>query len=128
LYINLIRNIYIYIYIGLFAWYPSKKYANRTIQYNNEIFWTRNYAALLKYGEEYGTCNVPTKFYYECILPGMGEDGSDYEYKGKLGQWLSNQKSAKNTCKLGPEREAQLQILVDKGKYYTSMIHNINII
>jgi hypothetical protein len=82
--------------------------------------WNRNYAALVKYGEEYGTCNIPSLKSYECILPGMGEDDSDYEYKGKLGYWLKRQRQAKKggqgRAALTAERETKLQILVDKGK------------
>ena len=81
--------------------------------------WSRHYAALLKYGEEHGDCNVPQKTVYECVLPGLGEGGTDYEYKGRLGQWLTVQRgSHRGTSKqkLTPKREALLQALVDRGK------------
>jgi hypothetical protein len=84
------------------------------IELIRDNIWNISYAALVKYGEEFGTCNVPQSKAYKCILPGMGENGNDYEYKGNLGYWLDNQKQAKKR-KLKPEREAKLQILVDKG-------------
>ena len=48
----------------------------------------------------------------------MGDDGSNYHYKGNLGGWLNNQRQAKKGTgnrNLTPEREAQLQLLVDEG-------------
>jgi hypothetical protein len=108
------------IFTGLLLWDASEMNAAIINKANNNITWPINYAALVKYGEEYGSCNIPQDKSYECILPGMGENGSDYEYKGKLGKWLSTQRRAKQgkgTCVIGPEREAKLQILVDKGKF-----------
>jgi hypothetical protein len=90
-----------------------------------KILWRHNYAALVKYCEEYGTCNVRKRHFFECILPGMGEGGSDYEYKGNLGLWLHRQRKAKKGLSkkfLTADREAQLQTLVDKGKIFTCMI------
>ena len=53
----------------------------------------------------------------------MGEDGSAYHYKGNLGTWLDTQRKAKKgthrTYKIIPEREAQLQLLVDEGEIST---------
>ena len=84
-----------------------------------DINWPRNYAALLKYYEEHGTCNVNRKAIYECDLEGLGEDGGVYHYVGNLGQWLNRQRMAKKGTgkdKITPEREALLQKLVDEGK------------
>jgi hypothetical protein len=47
-----------------------------------EIVWSIHYAALMKYGEEFGSCNIPQERLYDCILPGMGEGGIDYNYSG----------------------------------------------
>ena len=84
-----------------------------------DIDWPRHYAALLRYKEEHGHCNVSRSVTCECVLPGKGDDGvSDYEYRGKLGEWVHTQRSAKKGqggCKLTPEREALLQKLVDEG-------------
>ena len=85
----------------------------------NDSGWGRHYAALLKYGEEYGTYNIPKKDSFDCVLPGMGEDGGDFHYRNKLGSWLCTQRQARKgtlgTHKLTPEREALLQQLVDEG-------------
>jgi hypothetical protein len=82
--------------------------------------WPRNFAALLRYGEEYKTCNVPSKAVYECILPGMGDNGTDFQYMGRLGVWLNNQRRAKKgthgSRRITPDREALLQMLVDEGE------------
>lgn len=86
-----------------------------------EIDWPRHYAALLQFYNEHGTCNVPSYAVFECILPGMGDNGDDYRYHGKLGSWLRNQRQSrrgKNRSKITPEREALLQVLVDEGKFY----------
>lgn len=82
-----------------------------------DLMWPRHYAALLKYQEEHGTCNVPKTDRYRCNLPGMGDDGTDFQYHHKLGYWLATQRQTKNNmCSpLTPEREALLQALVDKG-------------
>jgi hypothetical protein len=49
----------------------------------------------------------------------MGEDGGDYHYRSKLGSWITSQRQAKkgtlSNYKLTPERERQLQQLVDDG-------------
>ena len=83
-----------------------------------DIDWPRHYAALLLYKELHGHCNVPRSVTCECVLPGM-EGVSDYEYRGKLGEWVHNQRQAKKgtqrSYKLTPEREALLQKLVDEG-------------
>ena len=85
-----------------------------------DINWPRNYAALLKYYNEHGTCNVPQHDKYECDLEGLGEDGGLYHYVDNLGAWISHQRQAKHgkgTYKQTPEREALLQKLVDEGRY-----------
>jgi len=67
--------------------------------------WTLMFQALKDYGEEMSTCNVPNS--YECdARNGMSV---------KLGTWLSTQRQLKRKDNLRPEREAQLQELVDKG-------------
>jgi hypothetical protein len=77
-----------------------------------------HFNALVKYGEEYGTCNIPTNQGYVCTLEGLGELGGDYEYDKKLGMWLSHQRQLKkgNRGTLHHERESLLQSLVDQGK------------
>ena len=80
--------------------------------------WYTNYAALLEYYKEHGTCNVSRKVIYECDLEGCGDDGGVYHYAGKLGFWLCNQRQAKNNQgnrKITPKRQALLQKLVDEG-------------
>ena len=80
--------------------------------------WNTNYAALLEYYKEHGTCNVPRKGSYECDLEGLGEDGGVYHYMGNLGVWLCNQRQARNgqgNRKITPKRQALLQKLVDEG-------------
>lgn len=85
------------------------------------IIWLRNYAALLEYGKEHGHCNVPCMASYKCVLHGLGEDGSDYQYSGKLGYWLGHQRQLKKghrgTNKLLAYREFYLQTLVDQGDF-----------
>ena len=84
-----------------------------------DISWPRNYAALLEYYKEHGTCNVPQKTVYECDLLGLGENGGVYHYVGKLGNWLKYQRKAKkgkDNKKITPDRQAMLQTLVDEGK------------
>ena len=82
--------------------------------------WVRHFAALRYYCQEHGHCNVPKRDSYECVLPGMGDNGEDYHYVGNLGRWLADQRQAKRgthvSYKLTPERQTQLQQLVDDGK------------
>mmetsp|Transcript_5128 Transcript_5128/g.5255 ORF Transcript_5128/g.5255 Transcript_5128/m.5255 type:complete len:535 (-) Transcript_5128:156-1760(-) len=67
--------------------------------------WAMMYDALLEYGRENLTCNTPNS--HECVTrTGMSV---------KLGTWLSTQRQLKRKGNLRPEREAQLQELVDKG-------------
>jgi hypothetical protein len=82
--------------------------------------WQIHYAALVAFGNEFGHCNVTQKYIYECDLPGLGEGGSVYHYRGKLGVWLSKQRSNKRSSipggkSMSPEREVLLQNLVDEG-------------
>ena len=79
-----------------------------------------HYSALLEFYKEFDTCNVPQRSTYECDLPGMGENGGNYHYNGTLGRWLHDQrqlKKGKNHTKVTSDRLAQLQILVDEGKF-----------
>ena len=62
-----------------------------------------NYDALVCYGEQYGTCNVPSNM--KCKLP----DGKVIS----LGQWLCKQRTAKKNRTLNEYRLFQLQKLVD---------------
>lgn len=54
------------------------------------------------------------------MLEGMGEEGTDVYYEGNLGLWLKNQRcmrrGTRGKLRLSPERESQLQGLVDQGK------------
>ena len=81
--------------------------------------WSLHYAALLKYYDEHGTCNVPQATVYECKLPGMGKNGRTYHFKGKLGHWVRNQRQIKKggskKRKLTIEQKTKLQLLVDQG-------------
>ena len=76
---------------------------------------------MLEYFKEYGTYNVPKKGLYSCSLKGVGRGKNGiYHYKGKLGEWLTAQRQAKNgneegSVKLSSEQSALLQILVDEG-------------
>ena len=85
--------------------------------------WSRHYAALMEYYKEHGTCNVPASFIrYECDLIGWNIDGSNYHYNASLGNWLYNQRKAKkyeNTDISSAEQEAELQLLVTEGNYYS---------
>ena len=80
-----------------------------------------NYFALLEYGKQFGNCNVPQMVSYKCILRGLGKGGSDLEYSGNLGSWLSKQRSMKKGTagygRLRADREVLLQQLVDQGMY-----------
>ena len=91
------------------------------------IEWDIHYAALLTYYNKYGTCKVPFKEDYACKLEGLGENGSVYEYVGKLGRWLGTQRQAKKGHKLKPERRAKLQKLVDEGKCVFNSCYHIEL-
>ena len=81
--------------------------------------WPINYAALLQYRQQYGHCHVSQSFNYECILPGLGENGEDLKYTGNLGRWLMTQRQSKKGQRnlMSPEREALLQKLQDEGVF-----------
>ena len=84
------------------------------------IDWPRHYAALLEYGKEHGTCNIPHLRRYECDLPGLGENGSVFHYEGKLGSWLDRQRQSKKgfgKFNISEDQVTQLQILVDQGNF-----------
>ena len=58
---------------------------------NKYITWLHHYFAMLEYEKQYGDCNVTKAFKetnYECLLRGMGENGTDYHYSAKLGKTL----------------------------------------
>lgn len=65
---------------------------------------------------------MPRHTKFKCILQGMGDDGSDYEYDDYLGTWLSNQRQMKSSGKLAEEHESELQALVDEGKYHSFLL------
>ena len=59
----------------------------------------------------------------------MGENGNDFHYKGNLGKWLDNQRQGKKKLggfKLTPDRQAQLQVLVDEGNIFNNNNNNNN--
>ena len=67
--------------------------------------WNANYEALIRYGQQFGHCNVPQATTFPLA---SGEPC-------KLGNWINKQrKDKKNECLL-PDRERKLQILVDSG-------------
>ena len=109
--------------IGCLLWDNSCMSATVKMKKQGDLDWPRHYAALLVYHERYGHCNVHKKFKFEdfvCTLKGMGPDGSDVEYRGKLGTWLANQRAFHRGRRgekrlLLPDREALLQKLVDEG-------------
>lgn len=113
------KNIYIII-TGKLQWDVSATNCTQAAKHQAEIDWPRHYAALLEYYKEHGTCNVNSKHGYECNLVGMGDNGQDFHYVGKLGRWLRDQRQARKGSrpKLTPERNAQLQKLVDEGEIY----------
>ena len=83
--------------LGLLAWQVPDIADMKIAQ--DCIDWPRHYAALVEYGKEYGHCNVPRKNiahdYYKCVLKGIGENGSDFQYHGNLGTWLFTQRQRK---------------------------------
>lgn len=99
---------------GKFNWDNSANNPILVSKQKSDEMWPKSYAALLKYGIEFGTYNVPDKRVYRCEL----EDGDIYE--GNLGNWLAWQRSLKRGRKggasLDPGREKMLQTLVDTGR------------
>jgi hypothetical protein len=98
----------------LLIWNATEHRGNKKLAVSD---WNRHYSALVDYGRQNGHCNVPQCQSYECTLPGMGDDGGDYHYKGRLGIWLCTQRQSKKGMRsaLAPEREELLQELVDQG-------------
>ena len=106
-------------YIGVLAWQLPG--ISEVAKAKGDIDWPRHYAALLEYEKEHGHCNVQKADSYTCILRGLGEGGSEFEYSGNLGSWLSAQRSMKKgtagNTRLRADREVLLQQLVDQGIY-----------
>lgn len=76
--------------------------------------WNSNYEALIRYGQQFGHCNVPQA----TVFPLANGDPC------KLGHWINKQrKDKKNECLL-PDRERKLQILVDAGLLKWNMNNN----
>lgn len=100
---------------GQLVWNSSEGHSRALL----DTVWPRHYAALLEYFKLHGTCNVPQKERFECVLPGVGENAAPVQYNGQLGRWLANQRRYKRVeserHRLHPEREAMLQKLVDEG-------------
>lgn len=67
--------------------------------------WNANYEALIRYGQQYGHCNVPQATVYSLA------NGAPC----KLGNWINKQRKDKKNESLLPDREKKLQILVDSG-------------
>lgn len=81
------------------------------------VTWADNFAALKKYGEELGNCNVPLRGSYECVLEGFGEGGAGLHYVGKLGIWLQIQRQMIAHKRMPADREALIQELIDAGMF-----------
>ena len=79
------------------------------------VDWHVSYAALLEYCKEHGHCNIRQRDNYQCVLKGVGMNGSDYKYDGRLGVWLFTQRQTKKDGKLSKDRDTLLQKLVDEG-------------
>ena len=82
---------------------------------HSEVAWPTNYAALLKYREEFGHCNFNQSSLFKYTT--HGPNGVDVTYTVQLGKWLTQQKQ---TIKEGirrrgltNERMALLKGLVD---------------
>jgi hypothetical protein len=91
--------------------------------------WMRQYAALVRYGEIHGHCNVPLSETFDCDLPSLTENGITRHYSGRLGVWVRNQRQRRNNAESGgaqltPEHEALLQKLVDEGGVYVDTSHD----
>ena len=113
--------------IGKLDWRLDDMYKKQKKKGDAE--WPLNYAALLEYYKEHGTCNVPQDAVYECDLEGLGDDGGVHHYVGSLGSWLSNQRTARKEKdkykKITSERKALLQKLVDEGKCICLHCHSV---
>lgn len=98
---------------GKFTWDNSACNPALLSKQKSDDIWPTSYAALLKFGEEFNTYNVPDKRKYRCEF----EDGATYE--GNLGNWLAYQrllKKGRRGTSLKPNREIMLQVLVDTGR------------
>jgi hypothetical protein len=51
---------------------------------SSTIDWNTYYCALCEYGKIYGHCNIPAKDSFECALVGMGENGTNIAFNGKI--------------------------------------------
>ena len=84
---------------------------------HSEVAWPTNYAALLKYKELRGHCNLTKSASFRCTLKGPNDE--DIPYNGPLGKWLADQKQlvAEGVARRGlsDERMALLKALVDEG-------------
>jgi len=96
----------------IFTWGLSKDEERAEL----DAMWSRSFAALLEYYNQYDTCNVPANKTFKCDLVGMAADGGVYHYDGNLGRWLTTQRTNKRENKLRADREARLQALFDQGK------------
>ena len=105
--------------VGSFLWHMNNARVDEKAKILSSTSWPRHYAALLQYRELFGHCNVPYETDFTCTLPGLGYEGkTSYAYKGKLGNWLSNQRAAfrgTGSSTLSEERLGLLQKLVDEG-------------
>lgn len=74
---------------------------------NKDDNWDEKYSALLDYGKEFGSYNVPQK--YKCVLP----SGDQFS----LGKWLYTQRAEKKKGNIREDRDKKMQILADQGKF-----------
>lgn len=81
---------------------------------DDESRWTTSYEALQMYGREFGHCNVPQT--RQVTL----ESGKTI----KLGMWLDKQRKDRRKLVLREERQAKLQMLVDKGLLKWNIYNN----
>ena len=82
---------------------------------HSEVAWPTNFAALLKYREEFGHCNFNQSSLFKYTT--HGPNGVDVTYTVQLGKWLTQQKQTINEGirrrGLTNERMALLKGLVD---------------
>jgi hypothetical protein len=81
---------------------------------NEEDRWELMYAALLKYGNENGHCNVPHHMGF-LLEDKNGAFGPNCIVR--LGFWVGSQRKNKKAGKMKSHHEAKLQRLVDEGKF-----------
>lgn len=77
------------------------------VSYKSEQ-WDKRYDALLKFYDEFKSCNVPHSYKY------IDENGEEVG----LGRWLEHQRRCKKLKTLLPDRDRRLQLLVDEKKLY----------